>query len=66
MLSILSIVIPVLVGIILIIVIGLIIWWIWRRATGNIQKFRNSCMHALVKSNMNLFEFTQARIQNTR
>jgi Flp pilus assembly protein TadB len=32
-LSILSIVIPILVGIILIILIALIIWWFWRRAT---------------------------------
>jgi hypothetical protein len=32
-LSILSIVIPVLVGIILIVVIALVIWWFWRRAT---------------------------------
>ncbi len=32
-LSILSIVIPVLVGVILIVAIALIIWWIWRRAT---------------------------------
>ena len=31
--SILSIVIPVLAGVILIIVVALIIWWIWRRAT---------------------------------
>jgi membrane protein DedA with SNARE-associated domain len=32
-LSILSIVIPALVGILLIVALALIIWWIWRRAT---------------------------------
>ena len=36
-LSILSIVIPILVGVILVILVALIIWWFWRRATRNHQ-----------------------------